>query len=166
MSLSPHTDNKKKDILILGRGPTQGLQHTLTAEKFYSIKFTKNNKKLCLSLHFNGANNYLYVNGIEIIKFKAKDSEIIAYPLCLGNISKDWPGDNMKKTGWNGYIYDFSVDYNAIIVADILDIHKYLMKKWNSIKCSDFGCNVSDVNLLNADPKCISMNNHKCNITP
>ena len=63
------------------------------------------------------------------IKFKAKDSEIRAYPLCLGNISKDWSQDNMKKT-WlhNGYIYDFSTDYNAIAVSDILDFHKYLMK--------------------------------------
>ena len=70
----------------------------------------------------------MFVNGIEIIKFKAKDSEISAYPLCLGNISKDWSVDNMKKTGLKGYVYDFSVDYDAIAVADILDIHKYLMK--------------------------------------
>ena len=95
----------------------------------YSINFTKKNTKFCLSLHYNGANNYLFVNGTEIIKFKAKDSEILAYSLCLGNISKDWSQDNMKKTGFNGYIYDFSTDYNAIAVSDILDIHKYLMKK-------------------------------------
>ena len=82
-----------------------------------------------MSLHYNGANSYLSVNGTEIIKFKAKDSEIFPYSLCLGNISKDWTQDNMKKTGFNGYIYDFSTDYNAIVVSDILDIHKYLMKK-------------------------------------
>ena len=82
-----------------------------------------------LSLHYNGANSYLFVNGTEIIKFKAKDSEILAYSLCSGNILKDWSQDNMKKTGFNGYIYDFSTDYNAITVSDILDIHKYLMKK-------------------------------------
>ena len=64
-----------------------------------------------------------------MIKFKAKDSEVTAYRLCLRNISKDWPVDNMKKTGLNGYVYDFSVDYDAIAVTDILDIHKYLMKK-------------------------------------
>ena len=80
-----------------------------------------------LALH--GANSYLLVNGTEIYKFKAKDSEIIASPLCLGNISKDWSLDNMKKTGLNGYVYDFSVDYDAIAVDDIKDIHKYLMKK-------------------------------------
>ena len=81
-----------------------------------------------MELHYNGANSYLFVNGKEIHKFKAKDSEIVATPLCLGNISKDWSVDNMKDTGLNGYVYDFSVDYDAIAVADILDIHKYLMK--------------------------------------
>ena len=88
-------------------------------------------KKLCLRLHCNGANSYLFVNGTEIYKFK--DSEIVATPLCLGNISKDWPVYNMKKTVFNGYVYDFSVDYDAIVVDDILDIHKYLMKQNNII---------------------------------
>ena len=82
-------------------------------------------------MHYNGANSYLFVNGTEIYKFKAKDSEIVASPLCLGNISKDWSTDNMKKTGFNGYIYDFSVGYDATDVDDIKDIHKYLMKKNN-----------------------------------
>ena len=67
ISSSPHIDNKKKDILILGKGPTRGLEHTLTAEKLYSINFTKENTKFCLSLHYNGANSYLVVNGTEII---------------------------------------------------------------------------------------------------
>ena len=80
-------------------------------------------------MHYNGANSYLFVNGTEVIKFKTKDSEIHAYSLCLGNISKDWANDNMKKRGFNGYIYDFSTYYSAIAVSDILDIHKYLMKK-------------------------------------
>ena len=80
----------KKNILVLGKGPTQGLEHTLTAEKMYSINFTEINKKFCLSLHYNRANSYLFVNGTEIYKFKAKDSEFVASPLCLGNISKDW----------------------------------------------------------------------------
>ena len=69
----------------------------MTPEKMYSINFTEKNKKFCLSLHYNGANSYLFVNGTEIYKFKAKDSEIIASPLYLGNISKDWSTDNMKK---------------------------------------------------------------------
>ena len=129
MSSSAKIDNRKKDILILDKGPTQGLEHTLSAEKMYSINFTKKNTKFCLSLHYNGANSYLFVNGTEIIKFKAKDSEILAHSLCLGNISKDWSHDNMKKTGLKGYVYDFSTDYNTIAVSDILEIHKYLMKK-------------------------------------
>ena len=97
MSSSIHIDNKKKDILVLGRGPTQGLESTLTAEKMYPINFTVTKKKFCLSLHYKRANSYLFVNVTEIIKFKVKDSEIVASPLCLGNISKDWSTDNMKK---------------------------------------------------------------------
>ena len=65
------------------------------------------------------------MNGTDIINFKAKDSEILAYSLCLGNISKDWSQDNMKKTGFNVYIYDFSTDYNAVRKK----IHQYLTKK-------------------------------------
>ena len=71
----------------------------------------------------------MFVNGTEIYKFKAKDSEIVTSPLCLGNILKDWSLDNMKKTGFNGYVYEFSVDYDVTHVDGILDIHKYLMKK-------------------------------------
>ena len=127
MSSSTKIDNGKKGILILG--PTQGLEHTLSAEKMYSINFTENNKKFCLSLHYDGANNYLFVNGTEIHKFKAKVSEIVPTPLCLGNKSKDWSVDNMKKTGLNGYVFYFSVDYNDTAVDDTLDIYKYLMKK-------------------------------------
>ena len=99
MSTSIHIDNKGKDILVLGRRPTQGLESTLTAEKMYSINFTVTKIKFCLSLHYNEANSYLFVNGTEIIKFKAKDSNIVASPLCLGNISKVWSTGNMKKTG-------------------------------------------------------------------
>ena len=80
-------------------------------------------------MHCNGPNSYLFVDGTEIIKFKAKGSEILAYPLCLGNISKDWSVDNMGKTALKGNVSDFSVDYNGIAISDMLDIHKYLMKK-------------------------------------
>ena len=97
----------------------------------YSINFTEKYQKFCLRLHYNGANSYLFVNGSQIYKLKAKDSEITATPLCLGIISKDWSVDNMKKTGLNGYVYHFSVNYDATSVDDILDIHKYLMIKNN-----------------------------------
>ena len=80
-------------------------------------------------MHCIGANSYLFVNCTEIIKFKAKDSEINAIPLCLGNILKDFSADNMSKNGFYGYVSDFTVDYDAIAVDDILEIHKYLMKK-------------------------------------
>ena len=79
-------------------------------------------------MHYNGENSYLFVNGIENYKFEAKDSEIVATPLCLGNISKAWSVDNMKKTLkiiWKG----FNVDYDAVALDYILDIHKYLMKR-------------------------------------
>ena len=130
LSSSSHANNNKNNILVLGKDFIQGINNTkIYAEKLYSINFTENYKKFCLSLHYNGVNSYLFVNGIEIYKFKAKDSEIVASPLCLGNISKDFSVDNMNKTGLNGYVYDFSVDYDVIAVDDILDIHKYLMEK-------------------------------------
>ena len=133
MSSSSHIDNKKKYILVLGRGPTQGLETTLTAEKIYSITFIVTKNKFCLSLHYNGASSYLFLNSTKIHKFKAKDSQIVASPLCLGNISKDWSTDNIKKTGFTGYVYDFNADYNAVTVDDIKDIHNYLMNKNNIV---------------------------------
>ena len=83
-------------------------------------------------MHYNGANSYLSVNGIEIIKFKSKNSEIVATPLCLGNISKDWVVGNMKKVDLMD-LSDVSVDYDVIAVNDILDNHNYLMKKHNIV---------------------------------
>ena len=134
MSSSVHVDNKKKDILILGEGLKQGLDDTTsTAEKMYSINFTVTKNKFCLSWHYDGANSYLFVNGTKIIEFKAKDSEVGANPLCLGNISEDFSAGNIKKIGSHGYVFDFSVDYDTIAVDEILDIHKYLMEK-NNIK--------------------------------
>ena len=84
-------------------------------------------------MHYNRANSYLFVTVTEIYKFKAKDSMIVATLSCLGNISKDWSVDNMKRTGLRGYVYGFIVDYEAITVDDILDIDKNLMKQNNMI---------------------------------
>ena len=86
MSSSPHIYHTKKDHLIPGKGHVQGLENTLAVQKLYSINFTKHNIKSCLSLNYNGANSYLFVNGKKFIKFKAKDDEIVARPLYLGNI--------------------------------------------------------------------------------
>ena len=123
----------------------------------YSINFTVTRKTFCLSLHYNRANSYLFVNGTEVYKFKAKDAEIVATPLCLGNISKHWSVDNMKKTGLNGYVYDFSVDDDAIAVDDIVDIHKYLIKKNNIVFLTGLSVLSS---LTSATPlSCISTNN-------
>ena len=103
MSSSVHANNKTKNILVLGKDFVEGLDNvTIYAEKLYSINFTENNTKFCLSLHYNGANSYLFANSTEIHKFKAKDSEIVASRVCLGNISKDSSVDNMKETGLNG----------------------------------------------------------------
>ena len=91
MSSSPHTDNNKNDILIIGKGPTQGLEHTLTGEKLYSVTFREHNRKFCLSLRYNGANSYLFVNGTETIKVKAKGSQIVTTPFILETFQKTFP---------------------------------------------------------------------------
>ena len=130
MSSPVYFDNEVKDILILDEGPTQELDDTtLTVKKKYPFNFTQPRKSFSLNLHYNRANSYLFVNGTEIHKFNTKDFEIVTYPLCLGNISKDFSVDNIKQTGLNGYVYDFSFDYNIITVDDILDIQNYLQKK-------------------------------------
>ena len=83
-------------LVLFGDGPTQGLDNTkLTAEAKYSINFTGSKKKVCLSMHYNG--RFLYVNGVKIYRFQAKDPEIKLYPLCLDNISKDFTVVYMKK---------------------------------------------------------------------
>ena len=98
MNSSVHFDNKNKDILIHGEGPTQGLDDTtVIAEAKYPINFTQPNKRLVLSLHYNGSNSLLFVNATKIYQFEAEDSEIKYYALCLGNISKDFTTNNMKK---------------------------------------------------------------------
>ena len=102
MSSSVHIDNKNEDILILVKGSTQGLDDTiLTAEAIYHINFTQPNKRFVLSLHYNGRNSFLFVNITKIYQFKAKNSEIKDYVLCLGNILKDSTINNSKKPGLN-----------------------------------------------------------------
>ena len=99
----------------------------------YSINFTVTQKKFCLSLHYNGSNSYLFVNGTEIINFKAKDS-IVASPLCLGNISKGQSSSNKKKTGLNGCVYESNVDYSNNNTKDAIPyIHKYVISKYDIV---------------------------------
>ena len=98
MSSSVHANNRIKNILVLAIYFIQGFGNTnIYAVKLYSVNFTETNTKFCLSLHYNGENSYLFVNDTEIPKFKAKDSEIVVTPLCLGHISKDFSVDNMKR---------------------------------------------------------------------
>ena len=104
------------------------IQHFMQ-KRLIQLNLLQLEKKICLSLHYNGDSSYLFVNGTEIIKFKAKDSEIVANPLCLGNISEDVSSANMKKTGFYGSVFDLSVDCRVTAVDDILDIYKYIMKK-------------------------------------
>ena len=130
LSNSKNANNATRNILVLGRDFIQGIDGTIIyAEKMYSPNFTVENKIFCLSLHYNGDNSYLFVNGKQVINFKAKYSEIKAYHLYLRNISKDFSASDWEDTGLYGNVYDFSVDYSAITNDKILDIHNYLMKK-------------------------------------
>ena len=102
---SVHANNRANNILVLGTDFIQGITGTkIYPEKMYSTNFTLTNKKFCLSLHYNVDSSYLFVNGKEIINFKAKDSDIVPYPLCLGNVSKDFSLLNTTNSGLYGYI--------------------------------------------------------------
>ena len=127
---SIYANNKTQSVLGLGHGLIQKINDaTIYAEKMYSPNFTADNKIFYLSLHYNNDNSYLFVNGKEVTKFKAKNSELIKYPLCLGGYSKDFNKNSRKETGLYGNVYDFSVDYSAISNDKIHDINAYLMKK-------------------------------------
>ena len=87
-----------------------------------------------LSLHYNGNNNYLFVNGRQELKFKAKTDQLLKEKLCLGNLSDQWTTSESEKTGFYGKIYDFVVDYEQIVgTTKILDMHKYLIVKHSII---------------------------------
>ena len=129
LSNSKHANNKTKRVLVLGREFIQKINNTtIYAEKMYSPNLTVDNKIFRLRLRYNGSNSYLFVNGKQVINFKAKNSELIKYPLRLGGLSKD--NENSRKdTGLYENAYDFSVDYSAITNI----IHNYIMKKNNVI---------------------------------
>ena len=132
LSNSVHATNKTQNILILGHGLTQKVNNaTIDAEKTYSPNFSAENKIFCLSLHYNGDNSYLFVNGKEVTKFKAKKSEIKANQLILGSISTsaNLSSSDIEDSKLYGNVYDFSVDYSTISNDKILGIHDYLMIK-------------------------------------
>ena len=131
MSVSSHANNRANNIYVLGKDFTQGINKTtIYAEKMYKTDFTEQDKKFVLSLHYNGDDSYLFVNGVQQLKFKTKSSKIKRAILTLGNISADFSTTNAQKTGLFGNVYDFVVDYVPISgVKIIYDIHRCLVKK-------------------------------------
>ena len=129
MSSSVPIDNKNKDTLILGEGPTQVLAvTTLTAEAKYPIDFTQPRNRFVLILHYNESNRSLFVNATKVYQFKANDSEIKDCALCLGNISKNFTINNLSKTRLKRIVRFFPVGFNPVDTDNISDIHRYLMK--------------------------------------
>ena len=130
-----HANNKANNIFVMGDLFLQGINDTtLYAEKLYGQNFTEANKKIVLSLHYNHDNSYLFVNGKQELKFKAKDDQIINEKFCLGNLTRKWTVSESEKTGLYGDIYDFVLDYKAINgVKPIYDMHRYLMTKHSII---------------------------------
>ena len=133
MSFSKHANNKANNIYIMGKDYIQKINDTtIYAEKMFYRNFTDPGHKFILSLHYNGDNSYLFVNGREELKFKTKTNQIINTNLCLGNLSNNWTKDQSRKTSLYGNIYDFVVDYKAIVgTTTIYDMHRYLMTKHN-----------------------------------
>ena len=128
-----HSNNKANNIFIMGDAFVQGINDTtLYAEKMYSRNFTQPSTKFVLSLHYHGDNSYLFVNGTQELKFKAKTESLVREKLCIRNISDRRSTSESEKTGLNGNIYDFAVDYEAIIgVKALYGMHRYLMIKHN-----------------------------------
>ena len=133
MSFNVHKTNRANHIYLMGTGLTQGINDTtIYAEKNFYRNFTDFGKKFVLSLHYNGDNSYLFVNGRQELKFKAKNDQIISEKICLGNLSDQWTTSESEKTGLYGSIYDFVVDFKQIVgVKAIYDMHRYLMVKHN-----------------------------------
>ena len=130
-----HVNNKANNIFIIGDGFVQGINDTtLYAEKIYSQNFTQPNKKFVLSLHYNDNDSYLFINGKQELKFKAKPDQLIKEKLCIGNLSGQWTTSESEKTGLYGNIYDFLVNYKPVTdVKFIYDNHRYLMIKQDII---------------------------------
>ena len=133
MSFSVHATNRANNIYLMGEGLTQGIHDTtIYVEKNYYRIFTDPGKKFVLSLHCNGDNSYLFVNGRQELKFKAKTDQLVKEKLSIGNLGDQWTASESEKTGLYGNIYDFLVDYKAIVgLGPIYDMHRNLMTKHN-----------------------------------
>ena len=127
------SNNKANNIYVMGDAIVQGINDTtLYAEKTYNQNFAPSSKKFVLSLHYNGDDSYLFVNGKQELKFKAKTDQLVTEKLCIGNLSDQWTASESEKTGLYGNIYNFVVDYEHIVgVEPIYDFHRYLIIKHN-----------------------------------
>ena len=135
MSFSKHANNKANNIYVMGKDYVQKINDTtIYAEKMYYRNFTDPGKKFVLSLHYNGNDSYLFVNGRQELKFKAETDQLVKEKLCIGNLSDQWTAIESEKTGVYGKIYDFVVDYEQIAgTTKILDMYKYLIIKHSII---------------------------------
>ena len=131
MSFSILSTNRANHIYVMDDGLTQGIHDTmLYVEKKYFRNFTEPNVKFVLSLHYNGNDSYLFVNGRQELIFKCKTDQSVKEKLCIGNLSDQWTASESEKKGLYGNIYDFVVDYEQILgVKPIYDMHRYLMTK-------------------------------------
>ena len=135
MSFSKYTNNKASNIYVMGKDYIQKNNDTkIYAEKMYYRNFADPGKKFVLSVHYNDNNSYLYVNGNQELKFKAETDQLVKEKLCLGNLSDQWTTSESEKTGLNGKIDDFVVDYEHVAeTTKILDMHRYLITKHSII---------------------------------
>ena len=126
MSFSVHVTNRANSIYVMGTGLTQGIHDTtIYAEKNFYRNFTDPGKKFMLSLHYNGDDSYLFVNGRQELKFKCKTDQLVKEKLCIGNSSDQWTTSESGKTGLYGKIYDFVVDYEQTVsVKATYDMHR------------------------------------------
>ena len=133
MSFSTHANNRANNIYVMGELFIQGKNNTtIYAEKKFYRNLTDPGKKFILSLHYNGDDSYLFVNGRQELKFKCKTDQLAKEKLFIGNLSDQWTTSKSEKTGLYGNIYDFVVDYKQIFgVKAIYDMHRYLMAKHN-----------------------------------
>ena len=127
MSFSKHANNKGNNIYFMGKDYIQKINDTtIYAEKMYYRNFTDPGKNFLLSLHYNGNNSYLYVNGNQELKFKAKTDQLVKEKLCLGNLSDQWTTSESEKTGLYGKIYDFVVDYEHDMYRCLITKHSII----------------------------------------
>ena len=133
MSFSVHATNRANHIYNMGTEFVQGINDTrIYAEKNFYRNFIDPGKKFVLSLHYNGNNSYLFVNGRQELKFKCKTDQLVKEKLCIGNLNDQWTTSESEKTRVFGKIYDFVMNYEQIVrTTKIIDMHKYLMTKHN-----------------------------------